>query len=86
MSSTLFNIGTMLAERDGDGPGTWWPVFPILWLLIFLSVLFLVSRRARACGNGTRSGVARLSERFAAGEIDEAEYRERLAVLKEGRR
>lgn len=82
-------LSTALAATlaaNQDGPGSWWPIFPIFWLLFFLTVVFVISRRARHCGGGTRSGVARLSERFAAGEIDEAEYRSRLAVLKEERR
>ena len=31
---------------------------------------------------GSYAGESRLAERYAAGEIDEAEYRERLAVLR----
>lgn len=84
MLSTALVAGSTLAANDHwDGPGPWWPIFPIFWLLAFLTVVFLVTRRARHCGPGTRNGVSRLSERYAAGEIDEAEYRERLAVLKE---
>ncbi len=84
MMSTVVAAGSTLAAHDHyDGPGGWWPIFPIFWLLIFLTVAFFVSRRARHCGPGRRTGVARLSERYATGEIDEAEYRERLAVLKE---
>lgn len=84
MLSTALAAGSTLAAHDHwDGPGPWWPIFPFLWLLIIGAFIFLVSRRARHCGYGPRTGVSRLSERYAAGEIDEAEYRERLAVLKE---
>ncbi len=84
----LSTASTILATNDHwDGPGGWWPIFPIFWLLCFLTAAFLFSLRARRhCGYGSRSGVSRLSERFAAGEIDETEYRQRLAVLREGRR
>ncbi|WP_298460990.1 SHOCT domain-containing protein [uncultured Cellulomonas sp.] len=75
---------------DGGGPG-WWVVFPILWFLLVATVVVVVARRWRrapwgagAAGAGSgRTGSARavLSERFARGEIDEAEYRTRLEVL-----
>lgn len=87
MFSTAVVAGALLAADNDhwNGPGGWWPIFPIFWLLFFLTVAFLLSRRFRHCRPGSRSGIARLSERFAAGEIDEDEYRERLAVLKEER-
>jgi len=84
MLSTAVAAGSTLAAHDQwDGPGPWWPIFPIFWLLAILTVAFLVTRRGRNCGYGSRTGVSRLSERYAAGEINEAEYRERLAVLRE---
>ncbi|HYY45380.1 MAG TPA: SHOCT domain-containing protein [Actinomycetota bacterium] len=71
----------------GWGPGPWWPVFPALWLLFFIGLavfLFFVARRRpwgpRPSGP---SGEAVLQERFARGEIDEREYRERLGVMRE---
>ena len=73
----------------GGGPG-WWIVFPILWFLLVATVVFLVARRARRYGppwaRGGAGGVDVLGERYARGEIDEAEYRQRLSVLKEDRR
>ncbi|MBA3310391.1 MAG: SHOCT domain-containing protein [Nocardioidaceae bacterium] len=70
---------------DGwDGPG-WWPVFPLLWLLLVagaITTFVLVGRRNRAHAGG-RAGEARLAERFASGEITEDEYRHRLSILKE---
>ncbi len=83
---TLLAAGTLQALRPEhwDGPGAWWPIFPILWLLVIggvITTIVLVSRRNRALA-GPRAGEARLAERFAAGDIDEQEYRQRLAVLK----
>ena len=76
-----------LAASHGDhyGPGPWWPIFPIFWLLVFIGVVaFFATRRRRWYQSaGTRSGHARLAERYAAGEIDEDEYRARRAVLNE---
>ncbi len=90
-------VGTLPADavaawgHAGWGPGPWWFVFPLLWFLLFASVVFLVARRARR-GGGPGSWratgpdpVAILGERYARGEIDEQEYRTRLAVLREGR-
>lgn len=71
---------------DGpDGPGGWWVVFPIAWFLIIagaVTVAVIVARR-RGRMVGRRAGERRLAERYAAGEIDEEEYRSRLATLKE---
>jgi putative membrane protein len=85
MSGSMTTAGAVLAERWDGGPGPWWPIFPLLWLLLIAAIattILLVARRNRRQG-GFRAGEARLSERFASGEIDEQEYRERLAVLKE---
>ena len=72
------------------GPPPWWPIFPIFWLLVVLAVIitFVTIRRRRGYGCGPsygqgRSGLERLAERYAAGEIDEDEYRSRRAVLEE---
>jgi putative membrane protein len=82
---------TTLADHY-DGPG-WWPLIPVFWFLAFILFFVLVARfgrwRHRHCfddhgyRDGTRDGKARLADRFAAGEIDEQEYRSRLAVLSE---
>ncbi len=76
---------SLLADFDhGDGPG-WWVVFPVFWLLFLGAVvMFLVLGRRRGCrASGPPAGHATLADRFAAGEIGEQEYRERLAVLSE---
>ncbi|HEY8718399.1 SHOCT domain-containing protein [Pengzhenrongella sp.] len=82
----------------GWGPGPWFLIFPLFWLLAIAAILITVSRRRRAWhgagpwggpsqGHGgpwagsSRSARAVLAERFARGEIDEAEYRARLEVL-----
>lgn len=88
----MFEVLTALASHDPAhyyGPPPWWPIFPIFWLLCILLVVFLVTSRRRrwgGCGygrDGVRGGLDHLAERYAAGEIDETEYRNRRAVLEE---
>lgn len=91
MTTALASSGQMLADHY-HGPGPWWPIFPIMWFLFFIVFAFLITRFGwwrgrRQCddlrGEPARSGKSRLADRFAAGEIDEQEYRSRLAVLDE---
>jgi len=87
MSAPLLQ-STVIAADTWDDPGPWWPLFPALWLLIVAGVVatFVLVGRRRARMAGARAGEARLAERFAAGEIGEQEYRDRLAVLKDQHR
>jgi uncharacterized membrane protein len=74
---------TVLAHDQWHGPGAWWPIIPLLWLLFFATVVTLVvtrGRRSQLCGQ--RSGERALAERYAAGDIDDAEYARRLGVLR----
>lgn len=75
---------TVLAHGGYHGPGAWWPIFPLLWFLFFATaVTFFVTRgRRRAQWWGPMSGERALAERYAKGEIDDAEYQRRLAVLR----
>jgi putative membrane protein len=75
----------LLASHDwhhhGHGAGLWF-LFP---LLVIVAVLLLVRWRRPWHGGGP-NGTSVLAERFARGEIDESEYRARLAVLRERKR
>ena len=77
-----------LAPEHWNGPGVWWPIFPITWFLFLIALFatfgFLGRRRWRYIQGyaGLRAGEARLAERYAAGEIDEQEYERRLSTLK----
>jgi putative membrane protein len=65
-------------------PGTWWPVVPLLWLVLVMigvTVAFLLIRRA-AQRQSSRAAEEKLAQRYAAGDITEDEYRERLSVLR----
>jgi putative membrane protein len=70
-----------------DGAGGWWPVFPILWvaLLAGVAVTFAVLYARRTRTGPAAAAEAQLAERYASGEIDEPEYRERLTVLRKRR-
>lgn len=72
-------------HRDGDG---WFPLFPLVPLFFigaWVLLLTLVFRRRWRTAPG-QSGESVLAEGFARGEIDEAEYRDRRAVLRERNR
>jgi putative membrane protein len=63
------------------GPGPWFLLFPLFWLLVIGTVIFFVTRRGR--WYHVRSGESALGELFARGEITEEEYRKRQRVLRE---
>lgn len=77
--------------RDGggwDGPPGWFGVLGgILWLLFWAAVIIvgivLLRRYVRSRPKVGDSAVAVLGERYARGEINEDEYRQRLGVLRE---
>lgn len=77
--------------HDGAGPGPWVLFFPLIWAALVVAVVLLLGRfgprrapwRARAAAPGPTSPVALLGQRYALGEVDEPEYRRRLAVLRE---
>jgi putative membrane protein len=74
---SLPTLATTFANHEG--PGDWWPIFPVLWFAVIVTVVFL----ARRGGWGPRRrGLGALEERYARGEIDANEYRERRDVLK----
>lgn len=85
MNTHTMDALVLSADRwNGDGPA-FWPIFPIIWFLMILTVAYLVIRwgRRNRAQCSTASGEARLAERYAAGEIDDQEYREKRAVLRE---
>ena len=78
---------TLVTLAHAGGPGAWWPIFPLLWLALFVGVFFFVGRRFRRGWPGPFAGASAesvLAERYARGDISVQEYRERLAVLREG--
>jgi putative membrane protein len=74
----------------GGGPG-WFLLIPLFWIVLLI-VLFGVFARRWHRGDHPGgwqgpavSAEATLAERFAQGDIDEVEYRARLAVLRANR-
>ena len=86
MGNIAIAMGGNPGWEGGWGGGPWWPVFPIFWLLIAGLVVWSIVRfRREGGGSGSRSADAVLADRFARGEINVDEYRERLKVLKDAR-
>ena len=73
----------------GAWAGPWFLLIPLFWILLFI-LFFALARRfwwgrrfSEMQGAGAESV---LRERYARGEIDETEYRQRLEVLRTDRR
>jgi putative membrane protein len=70
----------------GSGMAGWGPILMtvgnlLFWALVVVGVIVLVRYLRRSTPGGRTSAEELLAERFARGEIDEQEYRERLDVL-----
>jgi putative membrane protein len=69
-------------ERWGHhGFSPWFLVIRLVVLVLVIGTIIYFARRWRG-----RGGERTLRDAYAKGEVNEAEYRERLAVLKETRR
>lgn len=77
----VHTLALVLADGNGWHHGHWWVVFPIFWLLLVVIVVAFFWRRKRCASDGGDSPRRILAERFARGEIDGEEYRDRLAQL-----
>lgn len=68
------------------GGGPWWILFPLLWIVLIGTVIWLVARdrgrRPDSASPGQRATEI-LATRFARGEIDSEEYRQRLDEIRE---
>lgn len=73
-----------LAHGEAWGPGPWWPIFPLFWVLFWGVLIFAVFRFRRRWDrpDASRSADGVLAERYARGEISEQDFRERQRVLK----
>ena len=73
----------VVAHDWGDHHGAWEPIFDLLWIVLIAGFIFFLVRKG-GCRRRFRgaAGESVLGERYARGEIDEREYRERLEVLR----
>lgn len=78
---------------DGNGMGGWgYTLMTVSMLLFWALVIYAVVALVRYLGRQDRPVATRpaaeqvLAERFAHGQIDEQEYRERLDALRDGPR
>ncbi|MGH3653178.1 SHOCT domain-containing protein [Glutamicibacter sp.] len=72
-------ILSALPAHYGHGPG-WFILIPIFWILLIGLIIFAARRRHWQQAPAGAESVLR--ERYARGEIDETEYRQRLEVLR----
>jgi putative membrane protein len=75
------NLAMVLASHDHHD---WFPFFPLIPLLFFGLVVtaWVLFGRRRGRSFPGRPGEAVLAERYARGEIDEDEFRQRRDVLR----
>ena len=66
--------------NGGWHPG-WWPLVPLTVLAVFATIAVLLWRAGRGQADPLDSARRILADRYARGEIDAAEYHERLANL-----
>lgn len=84
----LFSTLPMLAStHDWGGPGWhggwFFPLVPLLWIVLVGVVVWLITRRRRPDDpSGLERARARLAERYADGALSTEEYRERLDNLR----
>lgn len=88
MTSVRTALTTILAAGPhgghGSGVGAWWPIFPILWFLFWITIIVIavVLWRRHRSELPTRSALSVLAEEFARGTITEEEYEQRRSVLR----
>jgi putative membrane protein len=76
-------LGNLIADStNGWDHSGWWPVWPLLWLVVLGTIVWLVVRKGRWCRGGRHHANEILAERYARGEVSTEEYRERLEQLR----
>ncbi|MGH8945470.1 MAG: SHOCT domain-containing protein [Acidimicrobiia bacterium] len=68
------------------GGGPWWLVFPLLWIVLIGTVIWLIARDRRrqpSSVSPSQRATEILASRYARGEIDTEEYHQRLDEIRE---
>jgi putative membrane protein len=88
IAAATATIGALVSLADGwhhGWGGPWFLLFPLFWVLVILGIVWIVRGsppwRRRPRGPRGESGVEILERRYAQGEIDLDEYRERRSIL-----
>jgi putative membrane protein len=80
--SAFHHIAPLVAGSHWDHGGFWWFPFAVLWVVVLGTAIWFVALKL---GPRERSGLERareiLAERYARGEVNGEEYRERLDEL-----
>lgn len=68
----------------GGWGGPWFLLFPLFWLIVIGLFIFFGRRawRRNRAFEQSKGAETVLRERYARGEVDETEYRQRLEVLR----
>ncbi|HEY3051054.1 MAG TPA: SHOCT domain-containing protein [Gaiellaceae bacterium] len=74
----------LFAHDDWGHP--WWPIWPILWVAVAGTLVWLIARRRHRPHDPLDRAREVLAERYARGEITGEEYRTRLDDLHGGTR
>ena len=80
--NTIAALADHTYRHDGDW-FPWFPLVPLFFVGLWITVFAVLGRRLRRGSFGPWSGgEGVLAERYARGEIDEVEYRQRRDVLR----
>ena len=87
LGGALVQVPAAVAMHGSWGDGTPWPfflLFPLFWILVIGLIIFVARRTWRRNHQwaATQGAEGVLRERYARGEIDETEFRQRLEVLR----
>ena len=85
MSAAAAGVAARAPWYDG-GFSPWFLLVPLFWILVIGLFIFVARRTWRNNHRwaARQGGEGVLRERYARGEIDENEYRQRLEVLRGG--
>ena len=70
-----------LLTGDDWGHHWWWPIWPIFWVAVIGSLVWLYARRRQRPHDPLDKAREVLAERYARGELTSEEYRARLDGL-----